>query len=232
METFGQHIKNLRKSRANKMSIYELAAKIGVTAATISKYERDRHLPPMDVIHRMAQVLGTNVDDLMAIAYPERYAGRQLPDGESNTATITAHRIPLFRAGENHKSILLTDELCPYPSCIAVRVTDNMHQAKGILDGDIVVFSPEVTTSSSDTVVVYVRKDGDYRLGYTLLDDSEGGPGEEDHIPQLMLIYSDNDTQRYLIVGADDGQRIHPILSVIRLIKPLPRHNFQIAVKP
>ena len=58
--------RNIRFFRIkNRFSCRELAKRIGVCAASISAYETSRCLPSLDVMFRLACVLGTSVADLL-----------------------------------------------------------------------------------------------------------------------------------------------------------------------
>ncbi|WP_239256638.1 helix-turn-helix domain-containing protein [Listeria ilorinensis] len=60
---FGEKLINLRKK--NRMTQKQLAQKIGVTASTISKYENDNHRPPIFILAKLAETLGTTTDFLL-----------------------------------------------------------------------------------------------------------------------------------------------------------------------
>lgn len=50
--------------RVKRLLIKDLAARIGVSVSLISKYENDRLLPPLTVLHRLVAALGTNIGAL------------------------------------------------------------------------------------------------------------------------------------------------------------------------
>lgn len=53
--TFGQQIKKWRKARGLKQK--DLSRLLCVSPSTISNYENDVHLPPLDTLRRLATVL-------------------------------------------------------------------------------------------------------------------------------------------------------------------------------
>lgn len=59
---FGLAIKNARKKK--KYTQQRLAAAVDVTYASISKYESDAVCPSLEVMCRIADVLGTSMDQL------------------------------------------------------------------------------------------------------------------------------------------------------------------------
>jgi transcriptional regulator with XRE-family HTH domain len=55
----GSKLRELR----GKMTLTELAKKAGLSAADISRYERDLVVPSYDVVCRLADALGVRTDD-------------------------------------------------------------------------------------------------------------------------------------------------------------------------
>ncbi|EUJ33643.1 DNA-binding protein [Listeria floridensis FSL S10-1187] len=60
---FGEKLISLRKK--NRLTQKELAKKIGVTPSTISKYENSTHRPPIFMLAKLAETLGTTTDFLL-----------------------------------------------------------------------------------------------------------------------------------------------------------------------
>lgn len=60
---FGEKLINLRKK--NQLTQKELAKKIGVTPSTISKYENATHKPPIFILAKLAETLGTTTEFLL-----------------------------------------------------------------------------------------------------------------------------------------------------------------------
>jgi transcriptional regulator with XRE-family HTH domain len=63
MEALGERIQELRKSLG--LSQIDLANKIEVSKAQMSRYENQGIQPPADVLNKMADALGTSVDYLI-----------------------------------------------------------------------------------------------------------------------------------------------------------------------
>lgn len=68
MQNIGQHIRNLRKEKG--LTQDALAAQLHVTRQTISNYENGKSEPDLDTLVRIAEVLGTDVNDLLAFPSP------------------------------------------------------------------------------------------------------------------------------------------------------------------
>lgn len=68
METFGQTVKRLRKSK--RITQLELAERIGVDFTYVSKIENDRTMrsPAESTIRKIAEVLGTDSEELILLA--------------------------------------------------------------------------------------------------------------------------------------------------------------------
>ena len=62
-KNIGEKISNLRK--VNGMTQNDLAKKMNVTDATISKWERNASCPDIDTINEIAKVFGITVDELL-----------------------------------------------------------------------------------------------------------------------------------------------------------------------
>jgi transcriptional regulator with XRE-family HTH domain len=63
LNTFGKRVQELRAERG--VSQKELAARIGVRAATVSRYESDQHSYQWEGLVRIADALDTSVDYLL-----------------------------------------------------------------------------------------------------------------------------------------------------------------------
>lgn len=63
METIGERIGYARELRNLKQK--DLAEKIGVTKATMSKYENNINIPNADILCKIAEVLNTSTDYLV-----------------------------------------------------------------------------------------------------------------------------------------------------------------------
>ena len=64
-QTFGATISALRKERG--MTQLDLARQMGVTDKAVSKWERNLSFPDVATLPKLAEVLGTSVDELLEV---------------------------------------------------------------------------------------------------------------------------------------------------------------------
>lgn len=64
-QTFGATISALRKEKS--MTQLDLARQMGVTDKAVSKWERDLSFPDVTSLPKLAEVLGTSVDELLEV---------------------------------------------------------------------------------------------------------------------------------------------------------------------
>lgn len=64
MNNLGKRIKELRLER--EMSQGELAVQLNVTKATISLYESNKRIPPLEKLIRLAEIFEITVDNLIS----------------------------------------------------------------------------------------------------------------------------------------------------------------------
>ena len=78
-QTFGATISALRKEKG--LTQLELARQMGVTDKAVSKWERNLSFPDVASLPKLAEVLGTSVDELLEVktAAQEEPAGPQVP---------------------------------------------------------------------------------------------------------------------------------------------------------
>ena len=81
-QSFGATIAALRKQKG--MTQLELARQMGVTDKAVSKWERDLSFPDVTSLPKLAEVLDTSVDELLAI----KSAAREEP--KASTAKVPA----------------------------------------------------------------------------------------------------------------------------------------------
>lgn len=77
--SFGQRLAALRQERGLKQE--ELAKKIGVSVTHVGRYEREESQPTLNVLKRMAKVLGVSLDYLV-FDEKEGVAAARLADKE------------------------------------------------------------------------------------------------------------------------------------------------------
>lgn len=63
MYDFGKMLHDLRKRR--RMTQKQLADKLGVTEATISRYESNTATPPLDTLRSIAAIMNVSLDELL-----------------------------------------------------------------------------------------------------------------------------------------------------------------------
>ncbi|HJA29135.1 MAG TPA: helix-turn-helix domain-containing protein [Candidatus Olsenella pullicola] len=78
-QTFGATISSLRKEKG--LTQLELAQQMGVTDKAVSKWERNLSFPDVASLPKLAEVLGTSVDELLEVktAAQEEPAGPRVP---------------------------------------------------------------------------------------------------------------------------------------------------------
>lgn len=84
----GSRIRSARKAR--RMSIRELASKVGVSASFISQVELGRATPSIGVLYSIASLLDLSLDSLMNPGEAESSA----PDSPANHSPVSARRAP------------------------------------------------------------------------------------------------------------------------------------------
>ena len=77
-KTLGALITELRKD--NGMTQAQLAEKMGVTDKAVSKWERDLSCPDINSIPKLAEILGTTVEQLMQGESKESPAGEKVQE--------------------------------------------------------------------------------------------------------------------------------------------------------
>lgn len=63
MYDFGQLLRDMRKKK--QMTQKQLADKLGVTEATVSRYESNTATPPMDTLRSIAAIMNVSLDELL-----------------------------------------------------------------------------------------------------------------------------------------------------------------------
>jgi transcriptional regulator with XRE-family HTH domain len=136
MPRIGLHIKELRMRR--KLSVRELAARSGISHATISLIERDRTSPSIDTLSAMTDALGTTLvgffgDIEQSIPYSPFYAMDELIEiGQTNT-------ISYRMLGINHpnRHILMLHETYEVGADTGEAFSHKSQEAGFVLSGEI-----------------------------------------------------------------------------------------------
>jgi len=71
METIGQRIKHLREKK--ELTQKQLADLVGITEASLSRYENDLREPKAEIVSRIAKALNTTTDFLLGLHISEEY---------------------------------------------------------------------------------------------------------------------------------------------------------------
>ena len=79
-------LRELRKRQ--NLSIADVAKRSGVSAAVISKLERNRTLPGLDTLYRVSRVFGSHPADLLGLAETRSAQYRQAQEGNSECGAI------------------------------------------------------------------------------------------------------------------------------------------------
>ena len=85
---FGNRLYHLRKKAGLSQS--QLGEKIGLSNKAVSKWENGKAKPGLDVVHRLADVLGVSVDDLLQGTSPEKQVSRIVITGGPCAGKTTA----------------------------------------------------------------------------------------------------------------------------------------------
>jgi transcriptional regulator with XRE-family HTH domain len=69
LREFGVRISQIRKRQ--KLSITQLAAKMGIDYMSVSRYEKGQHLPSLETAMRLARVLDVSLHELVGTEPPQ-----------------------------------------------------------------------------------------------------------------------------------------------------------------
>jgi transcriptional regulator with XRE-family HTH domain len=147
MPRIGRHVKELRERR--KISVRELAARSGISHATISLIERDRSSPTLDTLSAIADALGTTLvgffqDIKPFLRYSPFYSHDELVEiGQENS-------ISYRMAGGNHpnRQILMLYETYEVGADTGEVPSHSSQEAGFVLSGEI-----ELTVGSQSRVL-------------------------------------------------------------------------------
>ncbi|MHB1455020.1 MAG: LexA family protein [Saccharofermentanales bacterium] len=193
MIAFGRKVKNFRES--HNMRQEELADRVGLKKATISRYENGT-IKKMDteMVGRFARAMQIDVDELLQL--PKRITTRQIP----LIGTIAAG-VPLY-AEQNIQSHL------GFPSewnvDYALRVKGDSMWEAGIPDGSIVVCMQSSTAESNDIAVC-------------LIDEEEATLKRVKYYDGLMVLHAENSTISDKVFKGREQNRVK-ILGIARLV--------------
>jgi transcriptional regulator with XRE-family HTH domain len=147
MAVIGLHLKELRSRR--KLTVRELAARSGVSHATISLVERDKTSPSVDTLAAMLDALGTTLvgffDDIrQSVPYSPFYSNDDLVE-IGNTKSISYRML-----GANHpnRRILMMRETYEIGAETGGAVSHTAQETGFVLRGSV-----EVTVGSESRVL-------------------------------------------------------------------------------
>lgn len=87
----GTKLKQLRSQR--NMSQIVLAKQLGVSKSVISSYENEVHLPPYDVLLKMARLFGVSTDYLLGATNNRSINGDGLTDIQIEAITMIVNEL-------------------------------------------------------------------------------------------------------------------------------------------
>ena len=107
-QTFGATISALRKEKG--MTQLDLARQMGVTDKAVSKWERDLSFPDVTSLPRLAEVLGTSVDELLEV----KTAAQEDPTGSKVPALVElVLKAVALAMGVGVVALAIMDEVTP-----------------------------------------------------------------------------------------------------------------------
>ena len=145
---------NLRKLRlANDFTLAELAKVIGVSDATLQRYESGeiKNIKKETLI-KLANTLGCS-DPMYLLGYETRRYSSYAPSGKVPILGIVSGGLPIY-ADENYDGYTCTDE--EGDDLYALRVRGDSMNAAGINQGDIIIFKKQPIVENGEIAVVLV----------------------------------------------------------------------------
>lgn len=147
MPRIGLHIKQLRNRR--KLTVRELAARSGISHATISLIERERTSPSIDTLSAMLDALGTTLvgffgDLPQSVPYSPFYSNQELV--EIGAADTVSYRM----LGINHpnRQLLMLRETYQLDADTGVAFSHTAQEAGFVLCGEL-----ELTVGAASRVL-------------------------------------------------------------------------------
>lgn len=188
----GQQIKKYRQ--AKHMTADELAKKVGLSRATITRYESGTRGTTQNSLFSMAKALGVSVDDF----FPNRHQA----DPEFT-------RIPIIGAIACGEPIMAEQNIEGYTEQAFLRQSSDglfaLH-CKGhsmeptIPDGAIVIVQQQPEVEDGEIAAVQMHSDG--------ADTDEATLKRVKHVGKHVLLMPDNQSYDPIVVDKDSGARI------------------------
>jgi repressor LexA len=165
----GKLVRNLRVAKGLNQS--QLAESVGVTAGFISRVESGARMPALDLLMKLAKTLGTTYQHLAETS--GLLSGPRVALPSRRSIAVPRRAVPVFaktpaglfkdsntvEAGEDILYLVLAEEELNYdPRAFALIVSGDSMVEAGILDGDIIVVSPNTRVNNGDIAVVSLNK--------------------------------------------------------------------------
>ncbi|MBQ3155914.1 MAG: helix-turn-helix domain-containing protein [Clostridia bacterium] len=196
-DTIGSNIRRCRKQKG--VTQRGLADAIGKSFSSIQKYELDLAVPPVSVIHEIADALGVEVWEILGVEHGAVEQER-LPSNVSRLPQM--RQIPVLGSIACGTPIMAEENVEGY-----VAVQDGLHCHFALrCKGD------SMATRVMDGDIVYIRQQPDVQDGQiaAVLIDDEATLKHVYHIPGGVQLVADNPAYAPLIYTGEDcaGLRI------------------------
>lgn len=115
MYDLGSKIKDIRQKRG--ITQKELAQRINKSVSTISSYETNAQLPPLDVIGDIALTLNVSLDYLVGIDKINTFSAKQLTTEQTELLELMLHEFHsgmTYAGALSHEQILLLQKMIHY----------------------------------------------------------------------------------------------------------------------
>ena len=153
----GDNIRHFRKAKG--MTLFEMESLVGITASTISKYERNKLPITTRVVEKIAKALGVS---------PATLIGWELEDDDAlGTDTVevdnlgaVAGGIPVDAIEDRCNKFSITEALARTGQFATFEIKGNSMSPK-INDGDTVLVKYQPMVSSGDVAILYMH---DYQV--------------------------------------------------------------------
>src|SRR6056297_1642049 len=188
MESIGQNIKHLRKSKG--LTQGELAQKIGVNRAMIGSYEESRAVPKLSVLQNLAHYFSITIDEMINKKLWEQYY-----TGPSET------QISTYAKGENLRilSTIVNQENKELITTVPVQAAAGYTQ--GYADPDFIGKLPHFSLP-----LVELSKEKTYRVFQIKGDSMEPVKSGSYIICEYVANWEDvMDGKPYIVITKDDG---------------------------
>ena len=178
----GRRLRNLRQEQ--HLTVRELAAVVGVSEATISRYENGIVEPKRTMVESLARYFGVSPAWLMAM--PEAEQRTQLNDTKGKRIPVLgsiAAGKPIFAEENIEEYKLVGMDACVH-FCLRVK-GDSMINAR-IMDGDLVFIRKQETVENGEVAAVLIDDEATLKRFYKL-DGSVVLRSENPKYPETIL---------------------------------------------